>query len=45
MGREALGRLLEAQIQAGGAGAPQTAERYLASFPGGPHAEMARTAN
>ncbi len=44
LGREALGRLLEAQIQAGDDGARQTAQRYLASFPEGPHAEMAREA-
>lgn len=44
LGREALGRLLEAQIQAGDEGARQTAERYLTNFPEGPHSEMAKEA-
>jgi hypothetical protein len=44
LAREALGRILELQ-QAGGANdaAADTARRYLAAHPDGPHAELARS--
>jgi len=42
--REAAGRLMEARRRAGdGAGARSAAESYLARYPGGPHAELARS--
>jgi hypothetical protein len=43
LAREASGRLLEACIAAGdGAGARDAATRYLARYPSGPHAALAR---
>ncbi len=43
LGREALGRVLEAQHQQGSEAARNTAQQYLARYPTGPHAELART--
>jgi len=43
LAREAAGRLLEVHVRSGDHAAAQKAARsYLAAFPGGPHAEMAR---
>lgn len=43
LAREALGRLIEAERRSGNrAGAEQTARQYLARYPSGPHAELAR---
>ena len=43
LAREAAGRLLEVHTRSGDrAAAKEAARRYLAAFPGGPHAEMAR---
>jgi transmembrane sensor len=43
LAREALGRLIEAAQKAGDFGRAKTAaQRYLASYPDGPHAELAR---
>jgi hypothetical protein len=43
LSREALGRLLELRHGSGSAGeARRLARRYLAAFPGGPHAPLAR---
>jgi len=43
LSREALGRLLELRHRSGSAGeARRLARRYLAAFPGGPHAPLAR---
>jgi transmembrane sensor len=43
LAREAAGRLIEAYSQAGdGSDARDTARRYLAEYPGGPHASLAR---
>jgi transmembrane sensor len=42
--REAAGRLIEARRRAGdGAGARRAAEDYLARYPDGPHADLARS--
>lgn len=40
--REALGRLLDAQVRAASPGAKDTARQYLDAFPKGPHASHAR---
>jgi transmembrane sensor len=42
LAREALGRILEAQNASGSADARTTASQYLARYPNGPHAELAR---
>jgi TolA-binding protein len=43
LGREAAGRLLEAEERSGHRdGARESARRYLREYPGGPHAEMAK---
>jgi hypothetical protein len=43
LAREAAGRLIEAYSQAGdGSDARDTARYYLAEYPGGPHASLAR---
>jgi TolA-binding protein len=43
LGREAAGRLLEAEEKSGHRdGARESARRYLREYPGGPHAEMAK---
>ena len=43
LGREAAGRLLEAEEKSGHRdGARESARRYLRDYPGGPHAEMAK---
>jgi outer membrane protein assembly factor BamD (BamD/ComL family) len=42
--RDAAGRLIEAHQRAGdAAAAAQAAERYLATYPKGPHADLARS--
>jgi TolA-binding protein len=44
LAREAAGRLIEARRRAGDdAGARQAAEGYLARYPDGPHADLARS--
>ncbi len=43
LAREALGRLIEARRRSGNSGgAQQAARQYLARYPSGPHAELAR---
>lgn len=43
LAREALGRLMEAELQRGNRGqAVELSRRYLARYPGGPHADVAR---